>query len=396
MRTISKFFLGIFLIFSIAFLTVATSAFFALTKPALYKNTIEESNTYSELTSVIPELIAADLSEELNLKLENEYGLTFDESILQENFIPFVKEEADKVISEEQIRSTFENNVDFFADYVKGKDEELFIYVPKEYIKTTLKEEFPKAYLRVTDEILSIETCTDLVLNNLSAGDKISCIPKDIKAELENEERDDLFISEFKRVFDEVAEDSFLGGQDKVLLSEFVAEVNKDLEAGDKIEYNQNDIDEIQDGYKLIKYGLIVAWIIIGIGLILLMMLSQKRHVKNIFILTPIFLVAGMLTLIPVIVTYVGFGYINDDIRSEIYEDFSNDPNTEEIGKLIYRIVENFSMNFMETLLFGALLVLGIGIVLALIWIAMPNGSKKPKVENSKTETEPSTEPMVN
>jgi hypothetical protein len=140
MRTISKFFLGIFLIFSIAFLTVATSAFFALTKPALYKNTIEESNTYSELTSVIPELIAADLSEELNLKLENEYGLTFDESILQENFIPFVKEEADKVISEEQIRSTFENNVDFFADYVKGKDEELFIYVPKEYIKTTLKE----------------------------------------------------------------------------------------------------------------------------------------------------------------------------------------------------------------------------------------------------------------
>jgi mannose/fructose/N-acetylgalactosamine-specific phosphotransferase system component IIC len=172
--------------------------------------------------------------------------------------------------------------------------------------------------------------------------------------------------------------------------------VNKDLEAGDKIEYNQNDIDEIQDGYKLIKYGLIVAWIIIGIGLILLMMLSQKRHVKNIFILTPIFLVAGMLTLIPVIVTYVGFGYINDDIRSEIYEDFSNDPNTEEIGKLIYRIVENFSMNFMETLLFGALLVLGIGIVLALIWIAMPNGSKKPKVENSKTETEPSTEPMVN
>ena len=127
-RQISHIFVG-FVLIVLAFpgllLTVLTVQ---LLNPDFYQNTLERSGLYATLPDMISEVAAKEFA--VQLSQQNQLPLA------DEQFIARAVQEVTPVLLDDVfIQDIVDNNIDNIFGFLRGGDEELMIYIPKEELR---------------------------------------------------------------------------------------------------------------------------------------------------------------------------------------------------------------------------------------------------------------------
>jgi len=324
----------LFLVVTLPLVVFLSIIFWVTTSPSTYKSSLENADVYSVVNENLTDVIVDSLEDTVNDAFVQEFGVIVDASPIAAGLTPLVNQYSNAFLNEEQIQVISENNIDGTINYLNSDETEWLVYIPKDYIKDTLKEQLPLLKDDLVQALNAFPTCTDEQLQKydvrFGSSDTIvvDCIPAEIKSELLDEEQLGI-LDESERLVEEIeSESEILSGNEFVEINELNRILNED--AVDRAEIEENIIMpavDTRDGVIMARTILLVSIVFEVVLVVIYIATSPLKNISKLLSIRNILIPVGISILIPaLIIRFIAIDLFVEMIESEL----EAEPNLDE------------------------------------------------------------------
>ncbi len=326
--------LGIVIITSFIIILPITFIFIKLNSASTYKTALAKSELYSEAENIL----ISKIQDTVNTQIEEQAKQAGADlnmlSIYKDDISNIVQTYVPKIVSNQLIQNTIENNIDLILSFVNNPNNRLVVYVPKEQLIQNIDENLEAFFADIR-----------FIINNINECSVVStsfCIEAEAKKELLSKFNNEL-ANNFLTIIDELKKDNeIIKSSDNIDIVKVIE--NSEIENKDETLRNIEQLSKFQNYYSIVKVIFFVIVIFYGVLILIYFLnlngnLFQKVRILSITLAIPLLVIAG-----------IAFGsanrlknLINKNLTIEAAEELNNIAN-QIINNLINIIIRDLGI----------------------------------------------------